>query len=442
MTENTPGSVHRRTVVAGAAWTIPVVATAIGAPLAAASGTGPTLAFTNGPYSVAACGTLKDVVMTATTDGTAAAPQGTPVTVTLPAGLTWSDGDTGSRIFPTDGNGEVVLSGVKATGTPGTGSISATTTGASTSAPVSVSGGAAFYRSQVSGGPVTTFPVAVPSGAQPVGTLGWLAEGTLYDNSGAVIATDVVAANSEMENWGTRNAQYFTWTTTDGTAFYRNQVSGGSVSTSPVAVPSGAQPVGTLGWLADGTLYDNSGTVIATDVATADSNMENWGDRNAQYFTWTTTDGTAFYRSQVSGGPASSFPVAVPSGAQSVGTLGWLAGGTLYDNSGTVIATDVASASSDMENWGTGNAQYFTWTTMDGTAFYRSQVSGGPASSFAVAVPSGGQPVGTLGWLVGGTLYDNAGTVIATDVNAASSNIENWGTANAQYFTWTAGSNC
>ncbi|OOB89640.1 hypothetical protein [Rathayibacter sp. VKM Ac-2630] len=41
MTENTPGSLHRRTVVAGAAWTIPVVATAIGAPLAAASTTAP-----------------------------------------------------------------------------------------------------------------------------------------------------------------------------------------------------------------------------------------------------------------------------------------------------------------------------------------------------------------------------------------------------------------
>ncbi|PTL72935.1 hypothetical protein C1I63_08785 [Rathayibacter caricis DSM 15933] len=42
MTEKpTPGAVQRRTVVAGAAWTIPVVATAVGAPLAAASITTP-----------------------------------------------------------------------------------------------------------------------------------------------------------------------------------------------------------------------------------------------------------------------------------------------------------------------------------------------------------------------------------------------------------------
>ena len=47
MTENTPRSVHRRTVVAGAAWTIPVVATAIGAPLAAASNTTPPVDTSN-----------------------------------------------------------------------------------------------------------------------------------------------------------------------------------------------------------------------------------------------------------------------------------------------------------------------------------------------------------------------------------------------------------
>lgn len=42
MTKNTTsGGIQRRTVVAGAAWTIPVVATAVGAPLAAASTTPP-----------------------------------------------------------------------------------------------------------------------------------------------------------------------------------------------------------------------------------------------------------------------------------------------------------------------------------------------------------------------------------------------------------------
>lgn len=47
MTENTPGSLPRRTVVAGAAWTVPVVATAIGAPLAAASGETPPVDTSN-----------------------------------------------------------------------------------------------------------------------------------------------------------------------------------------------------------------------------------------------------------------------------------------------------------------------------------------------------------------------------------------------------------
>ncbi|WP_230671980.1 hypothetical protein [Rathayibacter sp. Leaf248] len=140
MTENTPGRIHRRTVVAGAAWTIPVVATAIGAPLAAASGGEPTLAFTNGPYAVAACGTLTDVVITATADGTKPVTSGTPITVTLPSGLKWSDGSTGTKTLFTDGNGQVVLSGVKASGTNGTRTITASANGLQTSAPVTASG--------------------------------------------------------------------------------------------------------------------------------------------------------------------------------------------------------------------------------------------------------------------------------------------------------------
>jgi len=140
-TARTPG-VERRTLVAGAAWTIPVVATAVGAPLAAASTSGPTVAFVNGPYSVAACGTLKDIVLKVTTNGTASPTAGTLVSVILPEGLLWSDGTTGPKALPTDANGEVVISGVKATGTDGDRSVSASFGTGSALASVSVASSA------------------------------------------------------------------------------------------------------------------------------------------------------------------------------------------------------------------------------------------------------------------------------------------------------------
>lgn len=105
----TERGLERRTLVQGAAWTIPVVGVTMATPAAAASST-PTLSFTNGPYAVDACGVLKDVVLKATTDGTTPVAAGTTISVTLPDQLKWSDGTTGTKSFPADANGQVTLS--------------------------------------------------------------------------------------------------------------------------------------------------------------------------------------------------------------------------------------------------------------------------------------------------------------------------------------------
>lgn len=83
--------VPRRTVVVGAAWAIPVVAVAVATPLAAASTTEPTLQFAMAAYTVSGCGTLDNVVVTATTNGTTPPPAGTAVSIALPAGYTFVD---------------------------------------------------------------------------------------------------------------------------------------------------------------------------------------------------------------------------------------------------------------------------------------------------------------------------------------------------------------
>ncbi|MFJ2503708.1 hypothetical protein [Microbacterium sp. NPDC087592] len=121
----------RRTVLVGAAWSVPVISAAIATPLAAASVDELELTFVDGPYQAIACGPLDDIVVRATRGG-APAP-GEPITVTLPAGLTWSDGTTTPRTLVSDANGEVVLSGVLAGNANGNYALGATS-GAATAA--------------------------------------------------------------------------------------------------------------------------------------------------------------------------------------------------------------------------------------------------------------------------------------------------------------------
>lgn len=85
----TPHEIDRRTLVKGVAWSVPVVAMVATAPLAAASGV--SIAFTQELGATGACdintsGTIKVTGVNAPT----------PVTVDLPTGLSWADGDASS----------------------------------------------------------------------------------------------------------------------------------------------------------------------------------------------------------------------------------------------------------------------------------------------------------------------------------------------------------
>jgi len=264
LTDSPTGGIQRRTIVAGASWSIPVVATAIGAPLAAASNTGATLAFTNGPYSVAACGTLKDVVIRATTNGTTPVTEGTPITVALPSGLTWSNGDSGSRIVPADTNGEAVLSGLKAV-VSGSRTITASTVDASASASVSISS-AATASAWTTNGNRATWP-AIPAGSTAVGFNTFLTpSGDLY-NASTLVASGVSSAKAEANPNGTLQVSYVSngvasaWTTN------------GNRATWP-QIPAGSTAVGFNSFLTpNGELY-NASTLVASGVgsATAETN--------------------------------------------------------------------------------------------------------------------------------------------------------------------------
>ncbi|MFJ4167781.1 hypothetical protein ACIPY5_19690 [Microbacterium sp. NPDC089698] len=164
------GSVTRRTIVKGAAWSVPVIAAAATVPLASAS-TNPCTVSGLTLSGLSACGT-------ATLDLTLKNAQGSPVptgtvSVTLPAGLVWADNNaSGARtITIVNGHPSPAVS-VKSTGQAGSLTITAQgLTPCSTSATQAVvsiapaaGAGRIFYQVQGGGYPVVN---ADPTGIVP-----------------------------------------------------------------------------------------------------------------------------------------------------------------------------------------------------------------------------------------------------------------------------------
>jgi TQXA domain-containing protein len=137
-----PNRLSRRTIMKGAAWSVPVIAAAVAVPAAAAS-TPNTIVITpsTAPAPTGTCTTVSDFTFTVTQHGGAAVP-GQAIIVTLPTGFSWQDGTTGAKTFTTDGSGKVVITGVTASSVPGSYSVLAMVTpnGATTSVTVTVTG--------------------------------------------------------------------------------------------------------------------------------------------------------------------------------------------------------------------------------------------------------------------------------------------------------------
>ncbi|MDQ1074726.1 MULTISPECIES: hypothetical protein [Microbacterium] len=124
----------RRTVLAGAAWSVPVVAAASMAPMASASDT-TALAFDKSTYNGTPCGTITGAYVTVTVNGVATA--GKSVTTTLSGGYAFSGGST-TNTQTSGSNGRVSLPAISVSSQGGSGTISALTAGSpQTSAPLS-----------------------------------------------------------------------------------------------------------------------------------------------------------------------------------------------------------------------------------------------------------------------------------------------------------------
>ncbi|MDQ0729179.1 hypothetical protein [Microbacterium sp. W4I20] len=401
--ESKPTGVTRRTVVQGAAWSIPVIAAAVATPLAAASVADITLEFVNGPYSVLSCGTLGNVVIEATTSTGAPAPVGTTVTVVLPTGMTWSDGSTGARPVVVGANGQATLTGLISTGGVGVSNIIASVGTSTASAPVTVAPNGNVFFSNGGGAP-TQVP-NVPAGSQTVGQNTYLApNGDLY-YFGNVIATGVTSAHAENIGAGSDWVSYVS----NGTAY-----SGPPSSPTPRSnIPADAVAVGQQTFLTPGgDLYYNN-TLVATGVSSAHS--ENTGP-GADWITYV-ANGTAHYISSSAGVPgAPGNPPGVPTNSTAVGQNAYLApnGDLVYSySSPTVVASNVTSAY--VQNIGAGS----DWATYvsNGVSYYVPLPGGAPTA--VAGVPANSVTVGQNTYLApNGNLY-YFGNVVATNVGTA-----------------------
>lgn len=386
----------RRTVLAGAAWSVPVIAAAIATPLAAASAVEPTLEFINGPYSALSCETLGDVVLQLTTDGSTP-DAGTLVTVTLPSGLTWSDGTTAPRLVTTGTDGRITLSGLIASEGAGTYAINASTGVVSATAPVVVGAATRSYNwYNGSGGEATL----IPGNATALGYNVFLAEnGDLWYGNG-VVASGVTAASVEWDVFGT--TPYISYIG-NGTAYNWFAGASGAVGT----VPGDAKPIGYNLFLApNGDLWFGNG-IIATGVSSAEAHWDTYGQTSTPCVGYV-SNGVAYNWHDFTSGVLT----AVPANATALNYGVFLApNGDLWFNN-SVIATGVTGGAVEWDNMSGMPAISYT---SNGTAYNWYNGTSGALT----AVPGDATPVGYSVFLApnGDLWYNN--TVIATGATSA-----------------------
>ncbi|MFC4139900.1 MULTISPECIES: thioester domain-containing protein [unclassified Microbacterium] len=170
MEQNSEGatsrSISRRTIVKGAAWSLPVIAVATALPSASAS---ETIDIEPGSGTVISgtCATVGAFTFVVARQPGGTAVAGQAVTVTLPDGFTWSDGTHAPKVLVSDVDGKVTISGVKASSAPGTFLVTAQISagGATASVAVQVNGLWIGARQGYSGNGVFPVYTSVPADA-------------------------------------------------------------------------------------------------------------------------------------------------------------------------------------------------------------------------------------------------------------------------------------
>lgn len=168
--ERQPASgLKRRTIIASAAWTIPVVSLAVASPAMAASDTkNPSVRFGRTSYDADPCQPLTGMTVQAFDDTNVPAKAGSVVTVNLPEGYTFSDGSN-SKSLTTDANGSANVPAITVTAPDGQDTFTAAYDSAAGTTDVNVDSSVrGIWGRMDANGNFGAFP-AVPAASTPYG---------------------------------------------------------------------------------------------------------------------------------------------------------------------------------------------------------------------------------------------------------------------------------
>ncbi|AZZ47814.1 hypothetical protein [Rathayibacter rathayi] len=434
--------VHRRTIVKGAAWTIPVVAVSVATPAAAASKT-PTLAFTKGSYTGNGCETITGVQVKRTTDGTTA-DAGKTVTVTLKDGFTFADGKT-TYSATTDSSGLITLPDIKVpTGEKST-TFNATSDTLSASAPVTSTAYAirSFHKSASSTDGSSSLVEAGYKDATVYGDSIFLtSDGTLYNGASSTpqeISKNVTSV-SQVE-YDSKDNLFLNYVTKSGEVrIFKKDSSSNTGSSSDVkSGQSDATAYGDKIYLTSGgTLYFGSDS-IGTDVKSV--SQVNYDSTDGIYIDFVTSSGEVrqFHRTGATGATSTSSITTGKTGATALGDNLYLDSSKELFAGTTSIAKNVTSAS--QVQYDNKNGIYMNYVTENGDvySYYKKSGDATGTSTKITSDQKGATALGDKMYLTSdGTLYNDTQLV---NKNVTSASQIEYDSTNGFYMDYVTSSN-
>ncbi|PPI56317.1 hypothetical protein [Rathayibacter toxicus] len=416
--------VERRTLVKGAAWSVPIIATAGATPAFAASPQ-PTLAFTQSSYTGNGCETITGAQVKRTLDGTAPDP-GKTVSVTLADGYTFADGTT-TYSGTTDANGLITLPNIKVPLGKKSSSFGATSDSLSASAPVTATAYAVRKYVKAPGGSTGASSIIRPGykDAKAYGDQIFLtSDGQLLNGapSGApeVIGTNVTSV-SQIE-YDSKDNLFLNYVTKAGDVRNYKRDAGNTTGASSLTTSSqaGATAYGDGIYLTSGgDLYFGSQAIGGNVVSVSQVNYDN---ADGIYIDYVTSNGTVrqFFKmgGQTTG---TSSPITTgKTGATALGDSYYLdSSGEIFFGT-TSVAKNVASASQIQYDSQNGIYMDYVTTSGDVYLYYKKSGAATGTSTLKASGFTGATALGESMFLTSdGKLY-NASELIATDVTSAS----------------------
>ncbi|MFG6279056.1 hypothetical protein [Microbacterium sp. 5K110] len=429
-----PSGPSRRTVLAGAAWTLPAVAAATVAPVASASTT-TTLTFDRAIYSGTVCTDITGASVTV--DGAAASAV---VTVSTSTGYRFANGASTFVGVP-DETGRVPLPAIRAQVGGTTGTLTATTTDATAVATLTVPASTntqnlrrRMWTNTGAGSAAGSVDIAAPTGSRAVGTLVTLDPSGILRRGSSTIATGVTSAFAEVER-----SNYLTVTYVDATGMHRRMWTDTGVAYPSAkvdaTVPANSVAVGTFVTLGPDGVLRRLDATIDSGVTSAFAELDKNNYLNVTYVTATgmhrrmwTAAGTAYTAGRVD--------ETVPGDSVAVGTLLTLGADGTLRKGGNTVTTGVTSAFAELDM-----SNYLNVTYVDGTGMHRRMWTDTgvafPTGDVDATVPTDSIAVGTLLTLGADGILRKGASTVAAGVTSAFAELDK---DNASAVTYVDGS--